>query len=132
MASAHSAHPSAAGHQRSRASGVALVTAMVLAARSSAPVPPPSPRRGSRPVWLPSVPVALRLGGGSGQASADPPEAQPCEAEGEGGVDPGLVPLEGPEAAGGLVGHLLPVAEPLYLGEARRDTLLGLGWCAGS
>src|SRR6266487_4519079 len=37
---------------------------------------------------------AGRLGVGSEKAAPDPPEAQPCKAEGEGGVDPGLVPLE--------------------------------------
>ena len=40
-----------------------------------------------------------RSSGLSGQAAAEPPEAEPGEAEGEGDVDPGLVPLEGPEAA---------------------------------
>ncbi len=79
---------------------------------------------------------AWRVRVGSGQASADPPEAQPCKAEGEGGVDPGLVPLDGPEVAGGLVGHLLPVAKPRYLGQAWREPLLERGrirgWCAGS
>src|ERR1019366_4466168 len=48
---------------------------------------------------------------GSRQAVADPPGAQPGHEQGEGQVDHRFIPLEGPEAAGGLVGHLLPVSE---------------------
>ena len=40
----------------------------------------------------------------SGEPAADPPEAVPGQGQGQGEVDPGLGPLEGPVAAGGLVG----------------------------
>ncbi|MGH3067352.1 MAG: DUF7134 domain-containing protein [Streptosporangiaceae bacterium] len=42
-----------------------------------------------------------------GAAGADPQEAESGQDEGEGEVDPGLIPLEGPVAARGLVGHRL-------------------------
>src|SRR6266700_581867 len=42
--------------------------------------------------------------GHSGEAAAHPPEAIPGQGQGESDVNRGLGPLEGPVAAGGLVG----------------------------
>src|ERR1044072_6996511 len=54
----------------------------------------------------------------SGQSAADPPGAEPGQGQGEAEVEPGLGPLEGPEIAGGMVGHLLLVAQGAEGGEA--------------
>jgi hypothetical protein len=57
--------------------------------------------------------------GRSGQAAAaHPPEADPRQGDGGGKEDRRLIPLERPEAAGGLVGHQLPEVEPGYRGLA--------------
>src|SRR5882757_2497323 len=44
----------------------------------------------------------------SGPAAAEPPETIPGQGQGQGEVDRGLGPLEGPVAAGGLVADGLP------------------------
>src|SRR5580693_2399905 len=54
----------------------------------------------------------------SGQAAADPPDAEPGQGRRERQVDRGLVPLEGPEPAAGLVDHHLPQVQPGDRGDA--------------
>jgi len=46
----------------------------------------------------------------SGPPAAEPPGAEPGQGDGEGQEDPGLDPLQGPVAVGGLVGDGLPEA----------------------
>src|SRR5262245_59074831 len=70
---------------------------------------------GPRPTGVGSPAVVS----GSGDASADPPEAEPGEQDGEANEDAGLRPLQGPEVAGGVVGEVLAQAEgahPLLAG----------------
>jgi hypothetical protein len=49
--------------------------------------------------------------GGSGEASAGPPEAEPSEQDGDGDKDAGFGPLQRPEVVGGVVGEVLAQAE---------------------
>src|SRR6185312_17519775 len=65
-----------------------------------------APLSALRPYGHPSVPPA-----------ADPPEAEPGQGQGEGEVDRGLSPLQGPVAAGGLIGDGHPDA---MAGQARQ------------
>ena len=65
---------------------------------------------------------ALPPAGTSGPPAAEPPEAEPGQGQGEGQEDRGLGPLEGPVAAGGLVGDGLPDA---VAGQAGRPALCG-------
>src|SRR5262245_65274947 len=61
--------------------------------------------------------------GGSADASADPPEAEPGEQDGEPNEDAGLGPLQWPKVAGGVVGEVLAqtlCAEPLLAELGRR------------
>jgi EmrB/QacA subfamily drug resistance transporter len=55
----------------------------------------------------------------SAQPAANPPGAEPGQEQGQDEVDHRLRPLQGPEAAGGLVAHPLPVTQPVEPGEAR-------------
>ena len=71
-----------------------------------------------------------RAVGRSGDAGAsDPPDAGPGEQQGKDEEDRGLIPLEGPEAAGGLVGDQLPEVKSADRGQARLEvaTLAGPG-----
>src|SRR5450755_3596437 len=74
--------------------------------------------------------------GRSGQAApADPPEAEAGQDDGQDEEDRGLVPLEGPVAAGRLIGQQLPKVQPAERGLARleggRLALAGRGGRAG-
>jgi hypothetical protein len=69
--------------------------------------------RGGWPAGAGAVDVRFR-----GAAGVDPPEAEVGRGEGDGEVDPGLVPLQRPVAARGLVGHRFPQVQALDVGLA--------------
>src|SRR4029077_738019 len=60
--------------------------------------------------WLSRDIPARLVGGPFLGKGGEPPEAVPCQGQGQGEVDRGLGQLEAPVAAGGLVGDGLPDA----------------------